>query len=109
MKKQDIRFLSPIAQVGIDSFRAAVVVRLITDRCPDQLKLPFFLWTREAVRDLIERRFGIRLSVWTVGQCWPHDQNQMMRNVRSYLYSRQRKPHVVKKYFEADSVRYAAA
>jgi len=44
-----------------------------------------------------------------VGRCRPHDQNQMMRNVRSYLYSRQRKPHVVKKYFEADSVRYAAA
>jgi transposase len=43
-------------------------VRLITDRCPDQLKLPFALWTREAVRDLIVRRFGIRLSVWTVGR-----------------------------------------
>jgi len=44
-----------------------------------------------------------------VGRRRPHDQNQMMRNVRSYLYSRQRRPHVVKKYFEADSVRYAAA
>jgi len=43
-----------------------------------------------------------------VGRRRPHDQNQMMCNVRSYLYSRQRKPHVVKKYFEADSVRYAA-
>jgi len=43
-----------------------------------------------------------------VGRRRPHDQNQMMRNVRSYLYSRQRKPHVVKKYFQADSVRYAA-
>ncbi len=37
----------------------------------------------------------------------PHDQNQLMRNIRSYLYSRQRKPQLVKKYFEADSVRYA--
>ena len=44
-----------------------------------------------------------------VGRRRPHDQNQMVRNVRSYLYSRQRKPHVVKKYFEAASVRYAAA
>jgi len=44
------------------------VVRLITDRCPDQLKLPFMLWTREAVRELIERRFRVRLSVWTVGR-----------------------------------------
>ncbi len=29
---------------------AATTVRLITDRCPDQLKLPFALWTREAVQ-----------------------------------------------------------
>lgn len=49
-------------------WQAAVVVRLIMDRCPDQLKLPFVLWTREAVRDLIVRRFGIRLSIWTVGR-----------------------------------------
>jgi transposase len=48
--------------------QAATIVRLITDRCPDQLKLPFSLWTREAVRDLIARRFRIRLSVWTVGR-----------------------------------------
>ena len=44
------------------------MVRLITDRCPDQVKLPFVLWTREAVRDLIARRCGVRLSVWTVGR-----------------------------------------
>ncbi len=44
------------------------MVRLITDRCPDQLKLPWALWTREAVRELIARRCGVRLSVWTVGR-----------------------------------------
>lgn len=49
-------------------WQAAIVVRRITDRCPDQLKLPFALWTREAVRDLIEKRFGIRVSIWTVGR-----------------------------------------
>jgi transposase len=49
-------------------WQAAQLVRSITDRTPDQLKLPFVLWTREAVADLIERRFGIRLSVWTVGR-----------------------------------------
>jgi len=42
--------------------------RLITDHCPDQLKLPFYLWTREAVAQLIGRRLGVRLSVWTVGR-----------------------------------------
>lgn len=31
-------------------WQAATVVRLITDRCPDQLKMPFSPWTREAVR-----------------------------------------------------------
>ena len=48
--------------------QAATVVRLITDRCPDQLRLPFALWTREAVQQLIAHRYGIRVSVWTVGR-----------------------------------------
>ena len=48
--------------------QAAQIVRTITDRCPEQLKPPFYLWTREAVAQLIEKRFGIHLSVWTVGR-----------------------------------------
>lgn len=43
------------------------IVKLIRDRCPDQLKLPFALWTREAVRDLVKRQFGITLAINTVG------------------------------------------
>ena len=54
--------------IRLKPYQAATVVRLITDRCPDQLKLPFALWTREAVRDLITTRCGVRLSVWTVGR-----------------------------------------
>jgi transposase len=56
----------PVAR--LKPHQAATIVRLITDRCPDQLRMPFVLWTREAVRDLIARRFGVRLSVWTVGR-----------------------------------------
>ncbi len=48
--------------------QAATTVRLISDRCPDQLKLPFALWTREAVRQLLSERFGLEVSVWTVGR-----------------------------------------
>ena len=48
--------------------QAATIVTLIEDRCPDQLKLPFALWTRQAVADLIERRYGLSLSVWTIGR-----------------------------------------
>jgi hypothetical protein len=44
-----------------------MIVNLIKDRCPDQLKLPFALWTREAVQQLIEQKFGIRLAIRTVG------------------------------------------
>jgi transposase len=49
-------------------WQAASIVRTIKDRCPNQLKLPFVLWTREAVGRLIFERFGIELSVWTVGR-----------------------------------------
>jgi transposase len=49
-------------------YQAAMIARLITDRCPDQLKLPFMLWMREAVQELIQRRFGIQVSIWTVGR-----------------------------------------
>ena len=48
--------------------QAATVVRLISDRCPDQLKLPFVLWTREALAELLARRFGVKVSVWTAGR-----------------------------------------
>lgn len=40
---------------------------LIVDRMPDQLKLPYGLWTRKAVRELIERAFGIKLGITTTG------------------------------------------
>ncbi len=53
-------------------WQAANVVRVIEDRCPDQLRLPFALWTREAVRQLLMRRFAIDVSVWTVGRWLAH-------------------------------------
>jgi transposase len=48
--------------------QAARAVRRIVGRCPDQLRLPFALWTREAVQMLLEREFGLGVSVWTVGR-----------------------------------------
>jgi transposase len=47
---------------------AATTVRLMTKNCPDQLGLRFALWTREGVRQLLEQRYGISVSVWTVGR-----------------------------------------
>lgn len=40
---------------------------MICDRTPDQLKLPYALWTRSAVGDLIHQQLGIKLPVRTVG------------------------------------------
>ncbi len=41
---------------------------LIVGRMPDQLKLPFYLWTRAAVASLIQREYGIEVSLVTVGR-----------------------------------------
>jgi len=35
------------------------VQKMILDTMPDQLKLPYSLWTRKAVMELIEREFGV--------------------------------------------------
>ena len=45
----------------------AQIVKSIREKNPDQLRLPFFLWTRQAVGDLIWTRYGIRLAPRTVG------------------------------------------
>ena len=42
--------------------------RLICGKFPDQLQLPFALWTRVAIRELIRVRFGVKLSVRGVGE-----------------------------------------
>jgi transposase len=52
----------------LDPKQKRMICRLVTDHCPDQLKLPFYLWTREAVAHLIAQRCGERLSVWTAGR-----------------------------------------
>jgi transposase len=53
---------------SLQPWQAAQIAKAVVDRYPDQLKLPFYLWTREAVAELIEQKYEIRLSVWTVGR-----------------------------------------
>ena len=52
----------------INGIQSAQVRQLIKDKLPDQLKLPYGLWTREAVQQLIVLKFGIELSRWQVGR-----------------------------------------
>lgn len=44
------------------------VSKLIRNHMPEQLKLPFGLWTRRSVSKLIESRYGVKVSRWTVGR-----------------------------------------
>src|SRR5258708_32652303 len=52
----------------LEPHQAATTVRHILSGCPDQLSMPFALWTREAVQELLSRKFDVQVSVWTVGR-----------------------------------------
>jgi transposase len=44
------------------------IQQLIQDRTPDQLKLIYALWTRQAVSELIDAVYGVRLTVRNMGK-----------------------------------------
>jgi transposase len=52
----------------LNAARAKRIRQMIIDALPDQLKLPFYLWTRGAVVSLIEREYDITVSLTTVGR-----------------------------------------
>jgi transposase len=63
----DGRRVSPRRGKGLlTAEEAGKVQGWIADKTPDQLRLPFALWTSRAVRDLIALRFGKRLGLSTV-------------------------------------------
>lgn len=54
--------------IQLKPWQSAQIVKLIKNYCPDDLSMPFFLWTRESVGQLIEKKFNIKISKWTVGR-----------------------------------------
>jgi len=44
------------------------IQKAIYDKCPDQMKLPFALWTRIAVQQLIKELYAIDMPIRTVGE-----------------------------------------
>jgi transposase len=55
-------------EAGKLSIRQAQRIRgLIVGKMPEQLKLPFYLWTRAAVQLLIKREYAVHLSLTAVG------------------------------------------
>ena len=75
----------------------ADIRRAILGRCPEQLRLPFSLWTRAAVAELIRRKCRMNLSVWTVGRYlaeWGFTPQKPLR--RAY----EQNPAVVRRWLE---------
>ncbi|HEV2855184.1 MAG TPA: IS630 family transposase [Thermoanaerobaculia bacterium] len=72
---------------------------MVCDRTPDQLKLPYALWTRSAVGELIHQQLGIKLPVRTVGHYlkrWGFTPQKPIR--RAY----EQRPAAVKKWLEEE-------
>ena len=44
------------------------IQKTIIDHCPEQMKLPFVLWTRQAVQQLIKELYDITMPIRTVGE-----------------------------------------
>jgi transposase len=57
----------PGEQPALSELQQQEVIALVRDSTPDQLGLAGFLWTREAVSELIARRYGRWLARTTVG------------------------------------------
>jgi len=50
-------------QTMLPGWQCAIIVKLISEKTPEQLKMPFVLWTAAAVRDLTFDRFGVLLTL----------------------------------------------
>jgi len=73
--------------------------KVITDRTPDQIKLPYALWSRQAVREMIQKRYGRKLSVRSIGNYlkrWGFTPQKPLQ--RAY----EQKPQAVRKWLEQD-------
>ena len=41
---------------------------MLIEKCPDQLNLPFVLWSRASIHDLLRTKYGKELSISTIGR-----------------------------------------
>lgn len=83
----------------LETSQVVQIRRIITDKCPEQMKLPFALWTRKAVQELIERQFGLYMPIRTVGEYlkrWGFTPQKPVR--RAY----QQQPQAVKKWLDEE-------
>jgi transposase len=83
----------------LQPWQSAQVVNLIKNYCPDQLSMPFFLWTRESVGLLIQNKFKIKLSKWTVGRYLTNWRFSPQKPARRAI---EQNPKAIEKWFEIE-------
>ena len=89
---------------SLSSSQEVLIRTLMTDKMPEQLKLGFALWTRDAVRELIRQRCGFLMPVRTVGEYlkrWGYTPQRPLH--RAY----QQKPEVVQHWLDNEYPRIA--
>jgi len=73
--------------------------RAIQDKCPDQMKLPFALWTRIAVQQLVKQLWSFNMPIRTVGEYlkrWGFTPQKPLRSAYK------QNPKAVKKWMDED-------
>lgn len=86
-------------QPRLSALQCKIIQRFITDKCPEQLKMPFALWTRQSVQHLINHCFGIKLAESTVGaylRSWGYTAQKPLRR----YYERQ--PQRIEKWLKEE-------
>ncbi|MEX2410668.1 MAG: IS630 family transposase [Candidatus Paceibacterota bacterium] len=65
--KERIRGVNSADKKLLNKLQENEIQKMITDVMPEQLKLDYALWTRKAVKELVEREFGVVLAINTMG------------------------------------------
>jgi len=69
--KQALKLQHPGPEKGfnsiLDKAQEKEIQRMITDKTPDQLKLPFVLWDRKAIQELVKDQYGVKIAIRTIG------------------------------------------
>ena len=83
----------------LQPWQSAQIVNLIKNYCPDELSMPYFLWTRESVGHLIKNKFNISLSKWTVGRYLANWGFSPQKPARRAI---EQNPKAIEKWFEIE-------
>lgn len=84
-------------QRRLTAVQESVLKKLICDKNPDQMKLPFALWNRKAIQAVVKQMWNVRIAIRTVGDYlkrWGYTPQKPAK--RAY----ERKPKAVKEWLD---------